>query len=283
MAKARLSVAFLLLLWALPAMAAAEKRLPIFDAHMHYSHGAWDMFPPAAVVGKMDAAGVPRALVSSTPDDGTLTLFRRDAGRFVPELRPYRTGVTLTNWFRDPGVPDYLAERLKRGVYRGIGEFHLFDETEARTPQLRRVIALAVEYDILLHVHTGAAPVLALFAVEPKLKILWAHAGMSTPPELIGKLLDRHQRLWAELSFRAGDIAEDDTVAPAWRALFERHPDRFMIGTDTYRAFRWDVYAELVDEHRAWLDLLPRELAEAVAYRNAVRLFGAGGRKALTE
>ena len=280
MAMMRAWILFLLLFWTFPVM-AAEERLPIFDMHMHYSQGAWETFPPESVIKNMDAAGVPRALVSSTPDDGTLMLHRHDADRFVPELRPYRSGVTLNNWFRDPTVPDYLADRLKRGIHRGIGEFHLFDESEARTPQLREVTALAVKHDIPLHVHAGAAPVQALFDIEPRLKILWAHAGMSTPPDLVGKLLDRHERLWAELSFRADEIADDGAVVPAWRALFERHPGRFMIGTDTYQEFRWDVYEELVDEHRAWLDLLPPDLARAIAYRNAVRLFGAGKRKDL--
>jgi hypothetical protein len=100
---------------------------------------------------------------------------------------------------------------------------------------------------------------------------------MSTPPEVVGELLDRHARLWAEVSFRGADIAPGGRLDEAWRALFLRHPDRFMIGTDTYVTGRWDTYGALVEEHRRWLAQLPGEVARAIAYGNAVARFGAGG------
>ena len=187
----------------------------------------------------------------------------------------------MGDWFRNPDVPGYIAERLGSGIYRGIGEFHLFDERGATTPEVKRVAAMAVERDIVLHVHSGAIPVRALFAVEPNLRILWAHAGMSAPPEEIGKMLDRYPRLWAELSFRAGDIAPDGRLDSAWRDLMLRHKDRFMIGTDTYVALRWGDYGDLIGEHRQWLAQLPRAAAEAIAYCNAARRFGAGKLQAL--
>ncbi len=263
------------------SVASADKRLPIFDTHVHYSEDAWQLFDPGSVVAALNAANVPRALVSSTPDDGTLKLYGEDADRFVPILRPYRSRADMGDWFRNPDVPGYIAERLRRGIYRGIGEFHLFDQRVAATPEVKRVAAMAVERDIVLHVHSGADPVRALFAAEPNVKILWAHAGMSTPPEEIGKMLDRYPRLWAELAFRAGDIAPGGRLDSAWRDLMLRHVDRFMIGTDTYVAFRWYDYGALIGEHRQWLAQLPRPAAEAIAYCNAARRFGAGKRQAL--
>ena len=262
---------------------AADDALPIFDTHIHYSRPAWGPYSPRAILETLDAADVARALVSSTPDDGTLKLYREDADRIVPILRPYRDGADPSHWFRNQQVLEYVAARLQRGVYRGIGEFHLFDESEAGTPQIRRLVGMAVARDIVLHVHCGAGPVRALFAIDPKLKILWAHAGMSEPPEVIGELLDRYPRLWTELSFRAADVAPDGRLDPAWRSLFLRHPDRFMIGTDTYVNSRWEVYRELVEEHRRWLAQLPRNVAEAIAYGNAARQFGAGRRTGLQD
>ncbi|MFQ5955932.1 MAG: amidohydrolase family protein [Kiloniellales bacterium] len=260
---------------------AAGDQLPVFDTHLHYSRESWATFEPRRVIETLNAAEVPRALVSSTPDDGTMRLYREDADRFVPVLRPYRAGVTPGNWLRDPGTASYVAERLGRGIYRGIGEIHLIDDAAAGAPQVRRLAAMAVQRDIILHVHCGAGPVRALFAIEPRLRILWAHAGFTTPPDEIGELLDRHPRLWAELSFRAHDIAPGGRLDPAWRDLLLRHPDRFMIGTDTYVEPRWAIYGELVDQHRQWLAQLPRAVAEAIAYGNAVRLFGAGTNPAL--
>jgi hypothetical protein len=272
--KRYLAVAAVALLVSGDPAPASEARLPIFDTHVHFSRPAWDVYKPEAVARLLDEAGVTRALVSSTPDDGTLLLHRHDPRRFVPELRPYHGDVTVSNWTRDAGVVDYIAKRLQSGVYRGIGEFHLLDAAEARTPQLRRLAALAVERDIVLHVHSDAAPVRALFAIDPALKVLWAHAGMSEPADIVGALLDRYPRLWAEVSFRAHDIAPGGTLDAAWRALLVRHADRFMIGTDTYIVDRWDEYGGLVDEHRQWLNQLPGVVARAIAHENAEGLFG---------
>lgn len=263
------------------ADARAQGKLPIFDTHVHYGQNDWAPYPAAKVLGLFDAAGVPRVLASSTPDDGTLMLHRAAPDRVVPILRPYRSGVTSSNWFNDPNLIEYLEGRLKAGAYKGIGEFHLFDAGNAGTPQVKRVTELALERDIPLHVHSGAEPVRALFAIEPRLKILWAHAGMSEPPDVIGPMLDAYKNLWTELSFRAGDVAPGGKLDPRWRALFEKHPDRFMIGTDTYVTPRWGDYAALVEAHRQYLMQLPRELAEKIAFRNAVRMFGSGNQAGL--
>ena len=47
------------LIWVTPAL--AQER-PIFDTHVHYSHGAWDIYSPAQILAKLDKAGVSRAL-----------------------------------------------------------------------------------------------------------------------------------------------------------------------------------------------------------------------------
>ncbi len=263
-----------LALWAGPTLAA--ERLPIFDTHLHYSRGVWEAFPPAAILDKLDAAGVPRAVVSSTPDAGTLALHEAAPARVAPFLRPYRKPGDMANWFRDPEIAVYLNQRLELSRHQGIGEFHLIELAEAGTPEMRALIAQAVARGLFLHVHSGAGQIAALFEIEPKLKIIWAHAGMGAPPEVIGPLLDRYQSLWTELSFRAEDVAQGGDIEPDWRALLLRHADRFMIGTDTYTIGRWEAYWALVEQQRTWVSQLPPEAARAIAYGNAVRLFGPG-------
>jgi hypothetical protein len=54
-----------------------------------------------------------------------------------------------------------------------------------------------------------------------------------------------------------------------------------MIGTDTHSATRWETYPDLIATHRQWLSQLPKDVAEAIAWRNAARVFGTGGRKEL--
>ncbi len=54
-------------LWLASApLQAAE--LPIFDAHVHYSHDAWENLPPKEAVAVLRKAGLKRALVSSSGD-----------------------------------------------------------------------------------------------------------------------------------------------------------------------------------------------------------------------
>ena len=114
---------------------------------------------------------------------------------------------------------------------------------------------------------------MALFALEPRLRILWAHAGMSSGPEAVGALLDRYPSLSVELALRNRDVAPGGVLDPAWRALFLRHPDRFMVGTDTWVTSRWEALPGSVDDVRRYLGQLPQGVAEALAWKNAERLF----------
>jgi hypothetical protein len=253
---------------------SAAEPLPIFDTHLHYSREAWEAFPPAVVLRKLRAAGVPWALVSSTPDEGTLKLVSRNRKRFIPELRPYRGPVGAGNWADDGATPAYLAARLQTGIYKGIGEFHLLRIEDAGTPVLREVARMAVERKILLHVHARAEPVRKLFSLEPKLRILWAHAGMTTPPDEVRRMLEAHRNLWAEVSFRDGDILQGNALHPAWQSLLLAQTERFMIGSDTYTNSRWEAYEGLIARHRKWLALLPPAAAKAIAHGNALRVLG---------
>src|SRR5262245_8760637 len=114
-----------MLVFALAAAAPAAAQFPIFDAHVHYSRPDWSVYSPEQALAILAAAGVRRAIVSSTPDDGTLTLYEKAPKTVVPFLRPYRTRDDMGGWHSDPAVEAYVEGRLKRGIYRGIGEFHL--------------------------------------------------------------------------------------------------------------------------------------------------------------
>jgi predicted TIM-barrel fold metal-dependent hydrolase len=258
-----------------PTAALAQTRLPIIDTHLHYSEPAWKQHPPEAVLRALDAAGVICALVSSSPDDGTLTLKRTAPDRVVPVLRPYRGEITPSNWFRDATAPAYLEGRLARGDYKGIGEFHLYEDSSADTPIVKQVVAMAVARGLFVHIHSGAGAIHRVAAYAPQARIFWAHAGLSEPPEVVGPLLDRYPQVVTEVSFRAGSIAGGGAIDPRWRDILLRHSARIMIGTDTYITSRWDGYGRLIEEHRHWLNQLPPEVAEAIAWRNAARLFGA--------
>lgn len=251
----------------------AAAQLPIFDAHIHYSQPDWDAFTPERALSMLARAGVRRALVSSTPDDGTVKLYERAPAGIVPFLRPYRTRADMSGWTRDPAVQAYVEERLKRGIYRGIGEIHLgSDEVEA--PVMKRVAELAAQRKLFVQAHVDDVTVEKLLLAYPGVRILWAHAGMSAPAATVGRLLDRFPLLWVELALRT-DVAPGGTLDPEWRALFLRHPDRVLVGTDTWVTSRWDALGDAMRAVQGWLGQLPREVAEQIAWKNGDRLFPA--------
>jgi hypothetical protein len=251
---------------------AAAADAPLFDGHIHYSAPDWSAYTPERVFAILDQAGIRRALVSSTPDDGTLRLYERDPKRVIPILRPYRTRDDMGTWWRDPSILPYLEQRLAKGVHKGIGEFHIHGK-DIRTPVLKRITEIAVQRDLYLHAHSDDAAVSELFAIEPRSKIIWAHAGMSSGAQAVGALMDKHPSLWADLSYRYGDVAPGGTLDPAWRALLIRHADRFMLGSDTWTTSRWEQVTGMATEARRFLGQLPPDVAAKIASKNIERLF----------
>ncbi len=51
------------------ATPGARAQTPLADAHIHYSHDAWDMLPPAEAIKILRKAGLRQAFVSSSNDD----------------------------------------------------------------------------------------------------------------------------------------------------------------------------------------------------------------------
>jgi len=262
-------VALLLVLCA-PAIGGAAE-LPIVDAHVHYSHDAWTVVPPKEAAALLRKAGVVRALVSSSDDDGTQQLLAEAPDIVVPELRPYRRRGELSTWVRDDTVITYLEERLKKYRYVAIGEFHLYG-ADAELPVPRQMVALAKQHNLMLHAHSDADAIERLFKLDPGARILWAHAGFESPAR-VREMLAKHKNLWADLAFRS-EHGSGGKVAAEWRPVFLEFPDRFMVGTDTFVPERWHFVPEHAAWSRAWLADLPADVAERIAWKNGVALFG---------
>ena len=252
-------------------VAAADGRMPIFDAHLHYSHDAWDRLPPKEAVALLRKAGLKHAMVSSSSDDGTQKLYAEAPDLVLPVLRPYRTRGEIGTWVRDPSIVPHLEARLAKYRYVAIGEYHVYG-ADADLPVVRRVVELAREHKLFLHSHSDADAISRQFSQDPQARILWAHSGFDSP-STVREMLRRHPRLWCDLAFRS-DHAAAGKVEPAWRALFLEFPDRFLLGTDTYTPERWYYVVEHAEAARAWLADLPPEVAERIGWRNGETLFG---------
>jgi hypothetical protein len=264
---------FLSLPLALLAVALWEpdRSPPIFDVQMHYNGESWSLYPAKALMRAMQRYNVPWVAVSSTPNEGTAKMLEADRLRVIPLFVPYRNREDRDHWLENPNLLEWMTAELDRGIYRGIGEFHLY-EGRVDVPAVRRLVALAVERRLVLSVHGEAEVIQKLLTFDPGMRVLWAHAGMRTHPRLVGEMLELHPNLWAELSHRA-DIAPDGKIAPEWRDLFERYPDRFMLGSGTYNNEIWFRYGLTMAQAREWLRQLSPPLAERIAHQNARDLF----------
>ncbi len=258
---------------AAPATAGGGgSRVELFDAHIHYSQDAWVLYTPEQAIEILRDAGIRRALVSSTPDAGTQRLYALAPDLVVPILRPYRTRGDIGPWTRDPTVVAYVESTYRRGIHRGIGEFHLVPG-DAATPVVRAIVAMAIREDLWLHAHADEHAIAELARSDRRAKVLWAHAGLSSTVEAVRGVLDAHPNVVAELALRS-DVMWGQVIDPAWREVLVRYPDRFMVGTDTWTPSRWEDVAAGHERTRAWLAQLPADVAARIARGNAERLFG---------
>ena len=248
-----------------------SENLPIFDAHLHYSHDAWESVPPADAIAILRKAGLKRALISSSGDEGTQRLYRMAPDLVIPELRPYRTRGETGTWFRDESVIGFLREKLKTNRYAAIGEFHLYGEN-ADLPVPRAMVQLARQYNLFLHAHSDIDAIERIYKQWPQARVLWAHSGFDRP-ENVAAMLRKHKNLWCDLAFRT-DQASGGKVDAEWRKAFLEFPDRFLVGTDSFTPERWHYVGEHARWSREWLADLPRNVAERIAWKNGEEIFG---------
>ena len=269
---------------------AADYSGPLLDAHLHYNvEAAQGPHPIPDVLARMQRNGVRAIVANSRPNDGTKALVEARAQTdaagvaVVPFIRLYRNRADYDNWYRDETIFDMVQAEFTRGTargpYRGIGEFHLYDSRNANGPVARKLMAFAEDKQLAVLAHVDDAAVDLLMANAPsqgqKLRLIWAHTGIGgTPVERVDAMLARYPLLMGELSYRPGLTCEGGLLCPEWRALLLRHPDRFLIGSDTWINPRWQQYDELMQGYRRWLGDLPPEVARKIAWDNGAALFG---------
>ncbi len=248
---------------------ASAADLPVFDAHIHYSHDAVESVPVADVVALMRKAGLKGALVSSSDDAGTQKLLAAAPDLIVPSLRPYRMRSDLSGWVRSDAVLAYVEDHLRRFRYAALGEFHLYG-ADADLPIPRRILELGVRNGLVLHAHSDVDAIERIFRQHPGARVLWAHSGFERPA-VVREMLRKHPTLWADLAYRS-EMGGAGRVDADWAEAFREFPERFMVGTDTFTPERLHYIPEHAAFSRGWLSALAPELAERIAWRNAEAL-----------
>lgn len=246
---------------------------PMIDAHAHYSAPDAAAFSPAAVLAKLDAAGVRQLVTTSSPPHLAQRLYQHAPDRIIPLLGVYASDLHKERWVHDAGLPARVAAQLDDGMWAGIGELHLFAR-DVQHPVFEQLVRLAAARSLVLMIHGDAEVIERVFAIAPEVRVLWAHLGTRPQPDLLALMLRRYPAtLWIDTSVRDERIAPGGRLLPEWRTLFDRYPDRFVVAVDTFSVNRWQQYEMVVSDIRRWAEALPQPLQDSLLHDNAARLF----------
>lgn len=260
----------MLLGWLMVVPAVASQ--PLFDSHLHYNAEDARHYSPSDIVSILRANDIIGAVITSRPPRQVLGLYELAPELIAPILGVYQTAADKQNWTNDTTLPLRVEQALAQGPWRGVGELHIFAE-QRRNPVFLRIVELATTHSLPLQMHCDPAVIDALFEHVPKATVIWAHAGAYPYPPLLRSYLARYPNLHIDLSMRDQRIAPGGQIDPEWELLLLEYSDRFMIGADTYHTERWSNFAQLSERIRNWLEQLPNDVSEAIAYRNATQLF----------
>ncbi len=222
-------------------------------------------------------------------------------------FHPFLSGFNPNDKNADAHIRRMLE--LDPGLWQGLGEiFTRHDDvtalTEGDTPRanneaLTRVYHLAAEFDLPVMLHSNITSKrernpLYLAELEeplrnhPHTRFIWAHAGTSMELHrhqeklefLLGtvtRLLDDYPNLYIDLSWtmlKPYLLDEKDQPDPDWIKLVERHPSRFVLGSDVVG--RFDSLGESMRAFVPFLDALSPDTARKVARDNFLALLPSG-------
>ncbi len=264
--------------------AAAEYPGPLIDAHSHVSSArAADAFLEA-----MKRHSVSRVVLLAVGGEQ-----KDDPAWLAAAARKYPDRVIAGQPLPDPaeaGAAARLDAALAKSGARVVGEVHMrqvgrkpFDRDPAG-PAFAAILEVCARRGVPIVIHyeltdAAAAALERALGAHRNATVILAHAGEG-PPARVAGLVARNPNLLVDLSgmhFQRKPALATETgpLDPAWKALIERHPDRFLMGVDVWaprllepamldRLFRWT---------RRVLGELAPGVAERVAYRNAAALF----------
>lgn len=264
----------LLVLWLLPFGLIAGPLFagPLFDTHLHYSAADAKLLSPKAVIERLDRNRIHYAVVSSAPASHATDLYNYAPDRIVPLLGIYHSQDDKVSWSDDASLSSFVETEIKRGVWRGVGEIHVFAK-DRHKPVFRRIVEIASSHQLPILIHGDPAVIDSVYDIAPSTQLIWAHAGTFPYPDLIADYLQRYPALIVDLSMRDARIAPLGIIDDAWYELFVTNPNRFVVGVDTYSESRWHEYDAAVVRIKNWLSQLPDDVAKQLAYDNAARIY----------
>ena len=228
----------------------------------------------------------------------------QDRARFDPMI----TGFNPADMYAADHVRRVLT--LFPGVFEGIGEFTIHKEFVSSKiaggpaglmdPALGKLLDFAGDVGLVVLIHndivmpfTKQADVRpyfeqlkGLFAAHPKTTMIWAHLGLGRVIQPVKGQISYLEEIlsdpamdhvYFDLSWdeTAKYIVANDATVAATAAMINRHPDRFLFGTDVVAPKSPEQYFAVYELYRPlWAKLTP-ETREKVLKGNYERLFDA--------
>ena len=216
----------------------------------------------------------------------------------------------------DMYAADHIKRVLQTfpGVFSGIGEFTIHKEFVSAkvagekaslvNPALDRILDFAGEVGLVVILHNDvdmpfpkpgqdpyqAAQLAALFRRHPRTTIIWAHCGLGRIVHPVKDQLGIVDRALSDpaLAHVSIDISWDEVAkylvatpetTQAAAEVINRHPDRFVFGTDEVAPTEQAKYLKVYDMYAPLFARLTPEASEKVRKGNYERLFDEARRR----
>jgi predicted TIM-barrel fold metal-dependent hydrolase len=275
----RIALALVLAL-ALVSPAAADYQGPIIDAHSHVPNGT----AVDAYVAAMKKHNVVKVLLL-----GVGGVQKEDVAWIGAAAKKYPGVVIAGAPVADPSDAGAAraADALEALKARALGEVHgrqVSRKIDRDPATFGKLFELAASRGVPVIIHdeltdAAARQLEAALAAHPRTIIVLAHGGEG-PPGRVDALLARQPNLRVDLSgmhFQRKPALATETgpLDPDWKAVIEKHPDRFLMGIDVWapRLFEASALDKLMAWTRRILGELKPDVAERVAAKNAAALF----------
>ena len=227
-------------------------------------------------------------------------------------LDPMITGFNPTGMY----AADHIKRVLTTfpGVFTGIGEFTIHKEfvspkvaggtASLNDRALDRIMEFAGEVGLVVILHNDIdmpfprpnqepyqlAQLKALFARHPKTSIIWAHGGTGRIVRPIAdqlggldKALSHPESKHVNIDISWDEVAKYIVATPestrATADLINRHPDRFLFGSDVVAPADSQAQIKVFDIYAPLWKLLTPEASQKVRVGNYERLFDEGRRR----
>jgi hypothetical protein len=210
----------------------------------------------------------------------------------------------------DASLPEYglLIEEANRlfaaKQIKGLGELILNNQNsnpnsafqrkaKIDSPAIIQLFEVAKRWEGFVNIHAEDDPgsvqeLENIAAAYPSVPIILAHCLFTSKIPLIDRLLSKYPNMYCELSARNESmynnqfakqhaerldwiVFDDKKLRQNWKELIEKHPTRFMVGTDTFNSWV-DVKKAVRQIRSGLLQNLSPETAKLVASENAIRV-----------